>query len=132
MILLLISIVWLIYGILGQFGITFVSPAYKNRTWTKQYKRENSFFYIILGVMWLMVAIFFMTTNMSFKMTVILVVVAAIPSGLYSMLNDKKWKMKLEEEDGLTIEPHIGNRQPEAEEADGAGSGSEEEEQEKN
>ena len=51
-VLLVMSIFWIGYGILGLFGIQNISAKYKGHSWTKEYIRKQGITWLLVGVPW--------------------------------------------------------------------------------
>ena len=49
-VLLIMSIFWIGYGILGLFGIQNISAKYKGHSWTKEYIRKQGITWLLVGV----------------------------------------------------------------------------------
>ena len=82
----LLSLVLIIYGILGLFGIQSIKPEYKNHRWTKAYKRMRGIVWIALGVLWGVID--YLSAKQVFSETVDLVftIVAALLVGIYTAM----------------------------------------------
>ena len=102
---LLLSVIWTLYGIAGVLGIQKIPPEYQNRSWSKNYSREQGISFLMLGLPWLIfdrvLAMFSLELNPILRVSIIIVL--AIPSIFYTSAIDKKYKALLaaeeEEED---------------------------------
>ena len=89
------SIFYLIYGILGLFGIQIISEEYKGKAWTKSYIRCCGAMWLGLGVPWL--AFYLIAHDMGLKNYVAAAIMLAIslPSFIFAVFFDKKYKAML-------------------------------------
>ena len=92
------SIFYLIYGILGLFGIQIISEEYKGKKWTKSYIRCCGAMRLGLGVPWL--AFYLIAHNMNLKTHIAVAILLAIslPSLIFSCFVDRKYKAMLKNE----------------------------------
>ena len=85
---------WVIYGILGFFGVQRVPERCKGKSWTESYMRSCGVAYILLGLPWLVFGL--VTYNMKLHFPVgglgLAMVILAIPSVIYGLVIDRKYK----------------------------------------
>jgi hypothetical protein len=86
------GIFWIIYGILGLFGIQNISKEYKNKSWTKQYKRSRGIDWMILGISWIVVYFIISTYEPGGFIMVAIIILFSIPSFVYSFYIEKNTK----------------------------------------
>lgn len=101
---MIMSIFWLVYGILGLLGVQVILEEYKGRTWTKSYIRCRGASWVILGIPWLF--FYLIVRDMEMNKLIWLIILAAIslPSVIYSIFFERKYKamLKSEQEDNLS------------------------------
>jgi hypothetical protein len=90
------SIFWIIYGILGLFGIQNIPEECKNKSWTKQYKRSRGIGWLILGISWIVVYFILSAYEPGGLIIVAIIILVSIPSIVYSSYKEKKYKAELE------------------------------------
>jgi hypothetical protein len=90
------GIFWIIYGIFGLFGIQNIPEEYKNKSWTKQYKRSQGIGWLILGIFCIVVRFILSAYEPGGFITVAIIILFSIPSIVYSSYIDKKYKAELE------------------------------------
>ena len=94
MVMLFLGVFYLIYGILGLFGVQIIPSEYKGKNWTKSYIRCRGVSWMLLGVPWL---VFYLTAhdmNIDIIMVIILVIIS-IPSIVFSFFYERKYKTML-------------------------------------
>jgi len=98
---LLLSVIWTVYGIAGILGFQKIPPEYQDRSWSKNYSREQGLSFLMLGLPWLIfdraLAIFSVEMNPILRVSIIIVL--AIPSIFYTSAIEKKYKALLATEE---------------------------------
>ena len=92
------SIFWMIYGVVGVFGFQIIPYKFQGHSWTKEYTRKQGITWILLGIPYFLLSIMAPNGLASNKMTYIAIIVAGIPSFIYSILIDRKYKALLKKE----------------------------------
>ena len=98
---LLLSVVWIVYGIIGILGLQKVPPEYQGHSWTKKYSREQGLSFLTLGVPWLIFdrVLTILSMDMTPILRLVILAVLAVPSILYTSAIDKKYKALLSDEE---------------------------------
>lgn len=95
-VVLCLSVFWIIYGILGIFGIQIIPEKYKGSDFEKEYKRYRGIGWLLLGipmfVFWLVVRNMYISNKMPF---VIIMIVIALPAVIYDFVVDRKYQKLL-------------------------------------
>ena len=91
---LLLSILWTAYGVAGVLGFQKLPPEHQDRSWSKNYSRDQGISYLMMGVPWLIFdrAIALFSLEMNPILRVLIIVVLAIPSIFYTSAIEKKYK----------------------------------------
>jgi hypothetical protein len=89
------GIFWIIYGILGLFGIQNIPEEYKNKSWTKQYKRSHGIGWLMLGISCIVERLILSTYEPGRFIMVAIIILFGIPYIVYSSYIDKKYKAEL-------------------------------------
>ena len=97
-IILFFGVFWTLYGILGILGIQRIHNKYKNKPWTKQYKKSVGISWIILGVPWIILGLIVKNIDLSIGIKYGLIILIGIPSIIYSIKIDKKYNAVLQNE----------------------------------
>lgn len=102
-VLLFMSIFWIIYGIAGILGFQHIHPKYKGYSWTKEYIRCQGVTWLMLGVPLLaferIIAYFFADTHISFGVIIVIYLVLATPSLIFTVIYEKKYNALLKKND---------------------------------
>ena len=93
----LLSLVLIIYGLLGLFGIQSIKPEYKNHRWTKSYKRMRGIVWIALGVLWGVIDYLSSIHLFSGTIDLILTIVAAVFVGIYTAMVEIHFRNRMDE-----------------------------------
>lgn len=104
-VLLWLSIFWIIYGIAGLFGFQNIPTKYKGYSWTKGYIRCQGATWLILGIplfaFYILRTYFFADANIHFGVVVLIILVLAIPSLIFTIIWEKKYKVLLAGKTGI-------------------------------
>lgn len=104
----LIGLFWTCYGIAGLFGYQFVPQCYRGKSWTKEYLCFRGLSWIFMGVpMMVLSAAFAYYEVHSFAIIMLTLLCCALPSAVYTCVEEKKYRVLLEEEQagGVHIRP---------------------------
>lgn len=97
--LLWLSVFWIIYGIAGLFGFQNIPAKYKGHSWTKDYIRCQGATWLMLGLplfaFYLLWTFFFADAPVHPGSIVLIVLVLAIPSLMFTITWEKKYKALL-------------------------------------
>ena len=98
-VLLFMSIFWIIYGISGLLGFQHIHSKYKGYSWTKEYIRCQGATWLMLGVPLLVferiIAYFFADTHISFGVIIVIYLILAMPSLVFTIIYEKKYNALL-------------------------------------
>ena len=94
-IILFMGVFWSIYGILGLFGIQIIPLKYKGKDWTRSYIRCCGVSWMLLGFPWLVFVLVTHSMNIDYYVAVIVLIVVSIPSLIYTVAYDRKYKTLL-------------------------------------
>ena len=101
-VMMFMSVFWTLYGIAGLFGIQNIPSKYKGYTWTKEYIRCQGISWLMLGIPWLifyLVHTFYLADkNIGAGVIVLILVLFAVPSIIYTIKWDKKFRDLLSRE----------------------------------
>ena len=102
--LLVMSIFWIGYGVLGLFGIQNIPAKYKGHTWTKEYIRSQGVTWLIVGVPWLafyLVCKFLIPeADIRFDVEILVLVALSLPAIIITFIWERKYKALLAAETG--------------------------------
>ncbi|MFI3225867.1 MAG: hypothetical protein R3Y09_00545 [Clostridia bacterium] len=90
--LLIISIFYILYGVLGLFGVQKIPKKYKDREWTMEYTRKQGLSYIFLGVPWLIFYIVISNNRLGLAYEILMLIMISLPSLVFALVVDKKYK----------------------------------------
>ena len=95
MILLILGCIWTVYGLLGLWGVQFISSTYRHRSWTRKYIQCRGAAWLTMGITWLsMYGLSHFVTLPRIVLVVTLGVVTAAVT-VYSFYISKKFKSML-------------------------------------
>ena len=101
-VMMYMSIFWILYGIMGLFGVQNIPPQHKGRSWTKDYIRCQGLSWLMLGVPWLAFYLIntFCFADARLKTGTVALILAAlsVPSVVYTIIWDRKFNRLLEAE----------------------------------
>lgn len=97
--ILVIGIIWTLYGLAGLFGIQKIPSKFKDKSWTKHYIRYQGISWLLLGIPWIVLDV--ITEDKGFGMPVMLFLTLAcsLPEFVYTVILDRRYtaKLKLEQ-----------------------------------
>ena len=97
--ILVIGIIWALYGLAGLFGIQKIPSKFKDKSWTKHYIRYQGISWLLLGIPWIVLDV--ITEDKGFGMPVMLFLILAcsLPGFVYTVILDRRYtaKLKLEQ-----------------------------------
>lgn len=96
-VLLWLGIFWTFYGIAGILGVQHVPSKYKNKVWTKQYIRLCGIGWLMIGIPWILLYTAISHYNITWTIASFLIVLLSIPSIIFNICVEKKYKAKLGE-----------------------------------
>lgn len=84
-IVLIIGAFWIIYGILGLFGIQWVPQKHRGKDYEKDYVRTRSMTYLILGILFLVLGIAWkiMYPDVEAILVIGMIILAGVPGIIY-------------------------------------------------
>lgn len=101
MALLVLGIVWTIFGLIGYRGFQGMNipKNFENQVWTKEYKRLYSCGYFMLGIPYILIFIFISIFNYDIDiwMSDLLILVASIPALIYGKWLENTYTKKADE-----------------------------------
>ena len=101
-IVMYMSIFWILYGIAGLFGIQNIPSKYKGYSWTKEYIRSQGISWLLIGVPWFILYLVYtfclIEMNIDRGVIVLLIILLAVPSIIYTFKWDKKYRDLLAKE----------------------------------
>ena len=104
-VLLVMSIFWIGYGILGIFGIQNIPAKYKGHGWTKDYIRKQGITWLIVGVPWLafyLVRILLIPdADLNTGIELLILIALSLPALITTIIWEKKYKALLAAETGI-------------------------------
>ena len=89
---IIVSIFFIIYGILGLFGIQVISQKYKNTKVEKEYKKNVGVHWIITGVLWLFINLIEPYMHFVESNRLNFIILAVLPGVIYLRMKEKKFK----------------------------------------
>ena len=101
-VILVLSIFWIGYGIVGLIGFQNIPAKYKGHSWTKDYIRKQGVTWLVLGLPWLgfyVARTFFLAeANISTGMAVVILLLLAVPALITTIIWERKYKTLLSTE----------------------------------
>lgn len=92
----------IIYGILGLFGIQNISQRYRGTSFEREYKSYCGKSNILTGIPWVIVYFIAKSLQPEFAQFCILIIAGSLPSIIYCLVVEKKFKKMLEAEKNNT------------------------------
>ena len=83
---------WIIYGILGFFGVQRIPERCKGKSWTESYMRSRGGAYILLGLPWLIFGLVTYSMKLRYFILSLALLPLAIPAVIYALFIDRKYK----------------------------------------
>lgn len=96
--ILVIGIIWTLYGIAGLFGLQKIPTKFKEKTWTKRYIRYQGIAWILLGIPWIVLALVTMNKEPGFFIMLPLLLVCTVPGFIYAIVLDRRYTAKIKQE----------------------------------
>ena len=97
--ILVLSIFWIGYGIVGLIGFQNIPAKYRGHSWTKDYIRKQGVTWLILGLPWFgfyLVRTFLLPdANISTGIAVVILIILSVPALIGSIILEKKYKTML-------------------------------------
>lgn len=90
-----ISLFWTIYGFAGLFGFQIIPEKYKEYSWTKEYIRFRGKSWLMVGMPYLCLCFVEPLLDLSVEQISVALVVLGIPSVVYSLVKERKYKSML-------------------------------------
>lgn len=84
--ILILSIVWIIYGILGLFGIQNVPKEVKGTAYERDNKRKSGISWLLMGIPYLTAYIFIKDKDLPAGLVALVLIILVIPSIVYSWM----------------------------------------------
>ena len=101
-VILVLSIFWIGYGIVGLIGFQNIPAKYKGHSWTKDYIRKQGVTWLVLGLPWLgfyVARTFFLAeANISTGMAIVILLLLAAPALITTIILERKYKAMLSAE----------------------------------
>lgn len=94
-ILLFMSVFWIVYGVLGLFGIQNIPKKIKSTEYEKEYKRFAGTSWLMVGVPWFVVWLITHNIDISAHIVILIMVACAVPAILYTHIGEKKYRALL-------------------------------------
>ena len=94
-VILFSSIFYIIYGIMGLFGKIKIAEKYKGHHWTKDYMKELGAADILFGIPWFILYIAFRQYDPGFVMTLLLIIILALPALFLNIHIERKYNKLL-------------------------------------
>jgi len=98
------SLFWIIYGILGLFGIQKIPRRYINTEYEKPYKRFQGFVFLLMGVPCFIIWLLAKNTIIAPEKLPVIIVVCVMPSILYAFIGDMRFRKRLGRKTGIGSE----------------------------
>ena len=89
---------WVIYGILGFFGIQRLPERCKGKSWTESYMHSCGVAYILMGFPWLVFGVVTYNMKLHFLIGALTMLILAIPAVIYGLVVDRKYKPMMEQD----------------------------------
>ena len=90
-----LGIFYTIYGCLGLMGVQNIPDEYKDKPWTKDYKKMRGISWLLLGIPFLILYIVDHFYQLSFATFILALLIASVPSLYYTNKNEKIYKQKI-------------------------------------
>ena len=90
-VILFTSLFYIGYGIMGLFGKMNIPEKFKGYEWTKNYMKELGCADILLGIPWLILYFAFKQYDPGFGLTLVLIILLALPSLINVICIEKKY-----------------------------------------
>lgn len=98
-VILVMSVFWIGYGIVGLIGFQNIPAKYKGHSWTKAYIRSQGLNWLILGLPWFgfyLVRTFLLAElDITTGISVVILLLLSIPALIVSIVLEKKYKAML-------------------------------------
>ncbi len=96
--ILVIGIIWTLYGVAGLFGLQKIPTKFKAKTWTKRYIHYQGIAWILLGIPWIVLALVTMNKELGFFIMLPLLLVCTVPGFIYAIVLDRRYTAKIKQE----------------------------------
>ena len=95
---ILLSVIWIVYGIAGLLGFQRMPPDFYGRSWVKEYKRASGIGWLMLGVPWLIAGLVFERVALNGTLRIVILAVLALPSIVYTVRLTGKYRERADQE----------------------------------
>lgn len=93
-----IGTVWTLYGIAGLLEFQNIEEKYKNHEWTLRFIRLRGVSWLMAGILWLILGFWADDKDLNNLVVGLLMVLCTLPSVVYIIVIDRKYKKMLEKE----------------------------------
>lgn len=94
-VLLMMSVIWMIYGILGLLGIQYIPKKYRGTKVATAYKRFSGLSWFLLGFPWFLIWLVAHNHNPAPLTLLWILVVCAAPAITYSIVGERAIRKQL-------------------------------------
>lgn len=95
-IILGLGIFGILYGIAGILGFQVINKKYRNHDWTKNYIHRCGMSWLMIGIPWLILYLLTYDKDINRLVMCLLILLCGVPSIIYTIINDRKFKHILE------------------------------------
>lgn len=97
--ILVIGIIWTLYGLAGLFGIQKIPSKFKDKSWTRHYIRYQGISWLLLGIPWIILGVSTEGKGVGMPAILFLILACSLPGFIYTVILDRRYtaKIKLEQ-----------------------------------
>lgn len=97
--ILVIGMIWTLYGLAGLFGIQKIPNKFKGQSWTKRNIRYQGISWLLLGIPWIVLDVATEDKGLGMPVMLFLILACSLPGFLYTVMLDRRYtaKTKLEQ-----------------------------------
>ena len=104
-VILMLSVFWTAYGIVGILGFQVIRSEYRGHRWTKTYIRLLGVSWLMLGIPWLAFERIaaYTALNIGTNLRCVILLALAMPSIAFTFFVDKKYRNILKNEEAQRV-----------------------------
>lgn len=92
--ILVIGIVWTLYGLVGLLGVQRIPAKFKGKPWTGRYIRWQGVSWLLIGIPWIILSLATEGKGMGVSVMLPLILVCTLPGFIYTVVLDRRYTAK--------------------------------------
>lgn len=97
--ILILGIIYSLYGIAGILGIQHIPPAHQGKSWSRQYKKSSGINWLLLGIPCIILYIVCQNISIRISTGILLLGPLFTPAIVHIVMSEKKFRHMLENQE---------------------------------